>query len=271
MTISAKVVAHSVADNCPELITVLVRYPRIIHSEIMTHRVFSRNASSSRAIPIKKIIQDIIDDPAEPVEWGANQKGMQAGKPLTGWRLWLTRRAWHGAKWAAIYMARLMILAGVHKQVANRILEPWSHINVLISATDWKNFFHLRLDEDADPTVRAVARAIWDAKFQSVPRKLEPGEIHAPFITDDEWEILPQEEITKISTSRNARLSYYQHGSLSVSYEADLALYDRLIDRETIHASPTEHVAWPAPFTTSGNFRGWKQFRKIIPGEAIHG
>jgi len=167
MTITAKVITHSCAAGVPDLITMQCRYPRFIHAEFMTHRVFSRNASSSRAIPIERMIQDVIDDPAMPVAWGSNKPGMQAGVELPHWRV--ARECWLDARDAAVERAKEMMNLGAHKQIVNRLLEPFGHISVVVTATEWDNFFALRCHPDADPTMRALAEAMWDAITASLP------------------------------------------------------------------------------------------------------
>lgn len=176
MTITAKIIADSVSSEGIRLTTFQLRYPRIVHSELMTHRVFSRGASSSRAIPIGRSIAEILRDPAEPVEWGSNKPGMQAGAELSGIRRTLVKLAWHGTKRAAILGARISQWAGAHKQVANRILEPWSHISVVLTSTDFSNWFALRCHPNADPTLKALADAMYHVMEQSVPTSLQPGE-----------------------------------------------------------------------------------------------
>jgi thymidylate synthase ThyX len=160
MTITSTVIADSIADGCPRLTTMQLRYPRFIHSEFMTHRQFSRNASSSRAIPIDRLIQDVIDDPAMPIYWGANKPGMQAGDELeSGHAEWILARD------TAIHHAQRMARMGYHKQIVNRILEPFAHINVLCTATAdaYAHFFALRDHPDAQPEIAALARAMRDA------------------------------------------------------------------------------------------------------------
>ena len=281
MTITVKVIADSVSPEGIRLTTMQLRYPRIIHSELMTHRVFSRNASSSRAIPVKKQIHDIIADAAEPVEWGSAQKGMQAGAPLVGWRLQATRLAWHGSKLCALLGARIALWAGAHKQIANRILEPWSHISVVVTSTDWANWFALRKHEDADPTIRELAALMYGARLVSQPDLLEPGEWHLPYIDDQDRQTCAgdTEDLRKASAARCARVSYLNHDGYRPRMSDDLALYDRLAGSDPKHASPLEHQATPdklwsrnrwAKPDQHGNFRGWRQHRKMVPGEAIY-
>src|ERR1700693_1578480 len=112
MTVSAKIVADSVGQAGQRITTMQLRYPKFIHGEFMTHRVFSRNASSSRAIPVERLIQDVIDDPAMPVFWGKNQKGMQAKEELTGNDLYMAKREWLRARDQAVASARMLAFDG---------------------------------------------------------------------------------------------------------------------------------------------------------------
>ena len=281
MTISAKIIADSVSSEGIRLTTFQLRYPRIVHSELMTHRVFSRGASSSRAIPISRSIKDILRDPAEPVAWGSNKPGMQAGAELTGIRRTLARMAWHGTKRCAILGARVSQWAGAHKQVANRILEPWSHISVVVTSTDYENWFALRCHPNADPTLKALADAMFEARKKSIPLTLQPGQWHLPYITerdrrDHEGDI---EVLKKISAARCARVSYNNHDGRRSTLGEDEKLFEYLVADAPVHASPTEHQATPdkrwsrnrwAKPELHGNFRGWIQFRKTLPGEAVY-
>lgn len=241
MTITAKIVADSTTCDGIRLTTMQLRYPRFIHAEFMTHRVFSRNASSSRAIPVERMIQDVLDDPAMPVHWGKNQPGMQAREehdapidnpfaldftvlepkpPLS------SKEAWLWARDDAIDWARRFAKAGYHKQIVNRLLEPWLHINVVVTATEWDNFFELRLHEDAQPEIHELARQMKLAMDQSYPAVLMPGAWHLPYVTRKDW--TQTYEITglggsrkdidarydllrKISVARCARVSYLTH------------------------------------------------------------
>lgn len=281
MSIDVRIIEDSVSPEDIRLATFQLRYPRIIHSELMTHRVFSRNASSSRAIPVQRQIKAIINDPAEPVEWGSNQKGMQAGDPLTGWRLWLTQLAWHGARHGATACARLAVFAGAHKQVANRILEPWSHISVVLTATDFANWFALRDHKDADPTIRALADRMRRIYNIEAPTLLQPGQWHLPYVHAVERHDLPLEDCLRMSAARCGRVSYLTHEGQKPSVQQDLDLFTRLMGGDPKHASPTEHQGTPdkrwksrnrwAHEDEHGNFRGWRQHRKMIPGEAVQG
>lgn len=292
-TISAKVVADSVCTVSGQRITtMLLKYPRWIHAELMTHRVFSRNASSSRAIPFKRLLTDMLADPAYPIYWGSNQKGMQAGAPLKGWRLAMVKTAWWVGKWTAAGAAWLADKAGAHKQVVNRLIEPFSHITVVVTATQWTNWDALRCHKDAEPHIQDLAYRMKAARLASFPAKLKPGQWHLPFVdTDIEddgdqsyrmWMTLPgdpvngfffisKEEAIKVSVARCARTSYYTHDLKPTTIGADIELHDKLVDAVPLHASPAEHQATPDPYAEArhqwGNFSYWIQYRKTLPGE----
>jgi hypothetical protein len=286
--ISAKVIADSVSPAGVRLTTLQLAYPRFIHAEFMTHRVFSRNASSSRAIPVMKMLRQVWSDPAMPVHWGQNQAGMQARASLQGLKLELARSLWRNAGRVACVFAWAMTKVGLHKQVANRLLEPWQTIHVLVTATEWENFFELRAHPDAQPEIHELALRMQEALSASTPAHKNVGEWHLPYVTEDEmrpggsifefWQS-PGMKFTKehvlhtaraCSMARCARVSFLRHDGLKPKVVEDLDLRARLVDSRPIHASPSEHQAMVAPSPThwSGNFRGWVQHRKLI--EAQH-
>ena len=270
MTITAKLIADSIADGCPRLTTLQLRFPRFILPEFLTHRVFSRNASSSRAIPVKRMIQDVIDDPAMPIHWGANKPGMQAGDELiSGEDIWL------GARDAAVEYASAMCIDGYHKQIVNRILEPFTHANVLVTATDWDNFFALRDHPDAQPEIQALARAMRDAMAGSEPEdksRWPTGfQWHTPYVceNDESWTydmndggFIP----LAVSAARCASVSYKTVDGKPMTVDKALAIYDKLAGSEPKHLSPFEHIARPAPEGGKGcgNFDRWHQWRSDI-------
>ena len=276
MTITAKVVAHSRAADAPDLITLQLRYPRFIHAEFMTHRVFSRNASSSRAIPIERMIQDVIDDPAMPVAWGSNKPGMQAGADLGEAEVREAKQIWLLARNLAVDQARNMVGLNAHKQIVNRLLEPFGHISVVVTATEWDNFFDLRCHPDADPTMRALAEAMrdaiaasdavslnqWHLPYVSQKERWEAGVFHSvPYDADEQFS-----HLAMISAARCARVSYLNHDGSSPDIEKDLTLAKRLL--ESKHMSPFEHQAKVGADRLCGhlwgNFTGWDQHRKMI-------
>lgn len=305
MTITAKVVLDSISEEGVRLTTMELTYPRFIHSEIMTHRVFSRNASSSRAIPVEKMIERIVREPAEPIHWGKNQPGMQANEELPWDTLVQTRKAWLEARDAAVKFAARMHSLGAHKQIVNRILEPFSHITVLVTATEWENFFKLRRHRDAQPEIHELANVMYEAYQASTPRLLQHGEWHLPYVYDDDLDeiikmALNQTQDTmfgqvtlddverattriacRISTARCARVSYLNHDGSNPDLAKDDALFHKLMTAQPPHPSPAEHqatpdrtvhygtvsaIGWENP-QFHGNFVGWQQHRKFFLGE----
>jgi thymidylate synthase ThyX len=284
-----------------------LRYPRCIHAEVLTHRVFSRNSSSSRAIPVKRLIQDVIDDPFIPVHWGKNEPGMQAREehdadigvylPIEAASFGYSReKGWLVARDYAVEFAKAFAESGYHKQLVNRLLEPFAHINVVVTSTQWANFFSLRDHEDAEPHIALLAKAMKEARDASKPDMLKYNEWHLPYIMEEDREWVKNQEIKtisyphvggmddmmliKMSVARCARVSYLTHDGIKPNIENDLKLYDRLVGSIPLHASPAEHQATPdmialhsREFITPelhGNLIGWKQFRKLLPKECVH-
>lgn len=273
--IEAKIVKDSIATG-KRLTTFVLTYPRFIHSEFMTHRVFSRNASSSRAIPVKKQIQMVIDNPAIPLAFTKNKAGMQGGEILSGLEHEIAVNTWLEARDYAVLMATKMMDLEIHKQYANRILEPFAHITVVCTATDFANFFALRYHSMAQPEICELAKQMWEAYSSSQPEELIEGEWHLPFISQKEKNkvvngIISHEDLVKMSVARCARVSYLNHEGKEPSLEEDLKLYDRLLGQLPIHASPAEHQAQVNFLSMrSGNLgEGWIQYRKTLEGENI--
>lgn len=277
--ITAKVIEDSVSEAGVRLTTLQLCYPRFIHAEFMTHRVFSRNASSSRAIPVAKMLEMVRNEPAMPVHWGKNQPGMQAHEELGEYEKNVAQELWMRAARLAAQTAEEMSNLGLHKQVANRILEPFQHIHVVVTATEWDNFYALRAHPDAQPEFHELALAIKAATEASVPKLVELGNWHLPYVTAEERaaNVADPIPLVKASAARCARVSYLKHDGTSPSMEEDLALYDRLVGGVPIHASPVEHQAvpdqenygdmasgnWSQP-ALHGNFTGWIQYRKLV-------
>lgn len=296
MGFEVKIIARSISEAGMPLVTAQFKYPRFIHAEFMTHREFSRNASSSRAIPVKKMIEQVRRDPAMPIHWGANQPGMQADNRLEPEKEAIAQEQWVEAAWNAANIAEAMGYNGLHKQVANRILEPFQWMHVIATTSNTSNFFGLRRHKDAQPEIKLVADMWYEALEESTATLIRKDEWHLPYITANDvvkamqWlkygRIIRSEpskaEIDNllicISAARCARVSYLTHDGAEPSIEQDLALYERLVGAEPLHASPTEHqatpdtlgpVSWEHP-EEHGNLRGWRQFRKMLPGEYIH-
>lgn len=291
MTISAKTIADSITVSGSRITTLQLCYPRFIHAEFMTHRVFSRNASSSRAIPVSKIIEQVRNNPAMPIHWGLNQPGMQANSQIHGLALFKVKDTWREAAITAANLAERMSLLGLHKQVANRILEPFQHIHVVMTATDFDNFFELRDHEDAQPEIHELAIQMKAAMGESIPTILNFGEWHVPYVSREElggfgliqnylrgpegagawndemfWSL-----VCKISAARCCRVSHLKHDGHHSTIEEDLRLCERLIGARPLHASPFEHQATPDTYGMyklfHGNFNGWAQYRKFVEEE----
>lgn len=259
--IYAKVIADSVTGSGNRLTTMEVQMHRFVLSEFNTHRLFSRNSASSRAIPIHKQIEKVIDDPAMPVEWGANKSGMQSETLLDPKIAKKAEKIWMKSSRQAIKNSSKLKKLGVHKQLANRLLEPYMWQTVIVSSTEWDNFFVQRCSELAQPEIRAVAEAMRDAYSKSVPDFLVTGEYHLPYLQRDEWALSDNIKV-KICIARCARVSYLTHDN-SRSVARDLELFDRLLNADPPHWSPMEHVATPASagLNLSGNFDGFAQIR----------
>lgn len=272
MTITAKILADSVhtdyGDAPSRITTFELRYPRFIHAEFMTHRLFSRNSASARAIPIEKMIADVQNDPAMFVFWGRNQKGMQALEEMTSAERDNAWHSWLAARNSAVIHAHRLLGLGLHKQNVNRLLEPWMHITVIATATDFANFYHLRRDPMAQPEMQALAEAMWTAHGASQPVDRtnvdHPRQRwHLPLVTDEERVEFGHDAI-KVCVGRCARVSYLTHDGKR-DPAADIELHDRLM--RSGHWSPFEHAALCNGTRRSGNFVGWEQYRKLLPGE----
>lgn len=263
--ISAKVVAMSVHNYGPLLTTLELRYPRFIHAEFMTHRMFSRNASSSRAIPIKKMIEQVESNPAMPISWGKNRPGMQATEELSAEGIDHASHSWERAAREAAARAYDLQTLGVHKQIVNRILEPFQFITVIVTATEWDNFFKLRLHPDAQPEIQELARVMLEAMDKAPLDAVDLAEWHLPYIDMATWgESLGTAQMC--SVARCARVSYLNHDNTEPNIDADVALHNRL--KESGHMSPFEHVALPVDAEVSNrfyrNYRGWISYRMFV-------
>ena len=270
--ISAQVVAHSAhpLKGGKSLFTLQLRYPRFIHAELMTHRVFSRNASSSRAIPVAKMIEQVRNNPAMPIHWGKNQPGMQAREELNETDKRRVQQAWYDAAIQSSYLAEYMNKCGAHKQVVNRILEPFQFMHVIVTSTEWQNFFELRDHEDAEPNIDELAKTMKRAMLASTPDMLSFGDWHLPYVRKEELKKHGIEICRKLSAARCARVSYLTHDGREPDVEKDIELFERLVGSVPLHASPIEHQATPDPDTWPGtnrhlwgNLSHWVQFRKL--------
>lgn len=288
--IKARIVADSISESGVRIATYELEYPRFIHSELMTHRLFSRNAMSSRAVPVKKMIELVANSPAIPVYWGMNKPGMQADVEHDD--IEACEKAWKYAAKNSSEIASSMSEKGLHKQIVNRLLEPFQMMKTVVTATEFDNFFWLRRHEDAQPEIKELANCMYEAMWVSQPEKLKYGEWHTPYVehkrNEDgslsyvtiDGEQCDAETALKVSASCCAQVSYRV---LDGSVEKAVSIYKRLVESKPVHASPFEHQATPMgcfgrfsdhPAIThidrsgnfwSGNLRGWIQHRQMIP------
>lgn len=320
--IKAEIVAHSKNKQGDELISVLATFPRVILAEVNTHRMLSKNTSSSRAIPFRKMVEAIQTNPFIPIAWQKEHNGMQGSEyfiegrdtiPFTtinGTELYannpleVIESKWLKARDKAVEVAYELNSIRVTKQLSNRLLEPFMWTTMLLTGSKegWDNFFHLRcpsyqmtdmqdnltyyksrkdykkdwrgmlnldkLDEvdwlqnnkgQAEIHMMALAEAIWDAKNESTPKLLKPGEWHIPF--EDKMgnvglgegmhiqSLMAQQHTktirkVKVSTAMAARTSYTVVGEeKEINPETLIGLHDRLIVQQPPHSSPMEHCS----------------------------
>jgi hypothetical protein len=274
----------SVGPFGSRLTTWILTYPRYVHAELMTHRVFSRSSASSRAIPTKKLIERIQNDPVFPAEWGKNQAGMQSYSLLSDNEAELARAVWVQLREQAIDGCLKLHEIGLHKQWANRVIETWMDITVVVSATEFGNWFGLRDTTLAMPDLRDLAHGMRETYRESTPTELKDGEWHLPLTPDidDLRNHYNEKQVCMISSARAARTSYLTHDG-DRDPEEDLDLSARIL--KPGHMAPFEHVgealshanwversteamrAWIFDRVPVGNFWGWTQFRKTLPQE----
>lgn len=265
---TARIIADSVNECGDRLTTFVLTYHRFIHSEFMTHRMLSKNSSSSRAIPVEKMIKLVEQSQVEPLHWGANCKGMSAKTELDDDAQVLARLVWNTARDNAIQSARHMVEIGVHKQIVNRLLEPFSSITVICTGTEYQNFFNQRCHPNAQPEIRALADAMKEAYDASEPEQLKEGEWHLPFIAGEDWVEATdrgyvEADLIKVAIGRCARVSYLNHDGIR-SLSDDTKLYWKLLESKPAHLSPFEHIAIAMPNGKYANFTGWQSYRNIL-------
>lgn len=292
--ISAQVVADSIdwSGNF-RITTYQLHYPRFIHAEFMTHRMFSRNASSSRAIPATSMVDSIRSNRADFVHWGKNQAGMVAHDELSLEATEVAQSLWEQACESALKYSLDLKDLEVHKQIANRVTEPYQHMNVVVTATEYENFFWLRNHPDAQPEIQELAKCMLEARELSIPKVVGFGQWHLPYVTADyinntyfvDGAEVSLETALKVSASACAQVSYRKN---DLSLEKAEKIWNQLIFSTPCHASPVEHQAtptyssvddtvWPEGATHidkegiywSGNFKGWIQHRKLLPNESV--
>lgn len=242
-TIYTKIVKDSISSLGYRITTIQVHYPRLMHADLMTHREFSRNFSGSRAIPTDTVFKGIEEDLVLPLKYLKNRSGMSGDETLKSEKVFkcinIIEKMWKDVKASVTKLDDLEL----HKQHKNRYLEPFQHIDGIITSTNWTNFLNLRLSKEAQPEIEELARCIKNDLAESIPIELSEDEWHLPFILDSEYNAFDVESLKKFSTARCARISYLKHGTEKISHKDDLLLYDRLYKEH--HSSPFEHQARP--------------------------
>lgn len=294
--IKAEVIAKSTCETGFSITTFRLTYPRFIHSELLTMRLASRNSASSRAIPLKRNIEYIRENPAKPIHWGKNQSGMSAQDELDPFSQERAEAVWFSALDNAVVHVEALDEVGLHKQAANRLLEPFVMMNTILTAVDFTNFYYLRRKtkdyDEAQPEIADLAEKMFQASKSVEAEYLKKGEWHLPFIERKENQLqlegvdLTLEQALKVSASICAQVSYRKE-DLSLSKAEKI--WERLITSSRLHASPAEHQATPILLNKgddwrrvkgishcdrdfnywSGNFRGWIQHRKLLTNEAV--
>jgi hypothetical protein len=271
MYYDAKIILDSQCGK-HRLTTMVLTYPRIIHSEVMTHCMFVRNAASSRAIPVEKQIKIVEETPFIPEWFGKAQKGMQAEEEISAHAYKMAVEEWLVARDNAVMKAKFLLSLGMHKNIPNRLLEPFNWITTVLSGTDdaYANFFAQRCHPAAEKHFQKIAYMAQLLYFTSAPRTVDHGYWHTPFILPDEYTTMDVDTRCKVSVARVARVSYRQHDTDKVDVNKDLERYGLLRYSKPMHMSPFSHVATAA---TGGlryaNFTGWIPYRRTIVGEYI--
>lgn len=300
----SKLIADSMSPMGHRLTSFEVCMPRIVLAEFNTHRVFSRNSASSRAIPVEKMLKRVADDPFIPEKWPRNGKGMQDDGFLEGVEAALAREFWlEGREYVVQVVESLLGKAKVHKQVTNRLLEPFLFHTIIVTATEWENAFNLRRDKHAQAEIQKPFNLMFDQYRNSQPVDVDYGQWHLPLVRGNDHGKLLEEQFTtrdiaKISCGRCGRISYLTHDGVR-DPKADVAIVDEKFSKNG-HMSPLEHAARPMfqeeyelftqpaykvlnvdgeerlvpdlegkPRHFCGNVEGWVQFRKLVTGEDV--
>lgn len=285
-----KIVADSVSPSGCRITTFECEYPRYIHAEVMTHRAISRNGRSSRAEPLARVLARAKEDPVQPLVYMYDNTKMRSGEvmPFCGHvdvnepdNKYVPRHllddgdlahlAWHESRRNAIKSFEWMSEAGLHRQYATRILEPYLRIKMILTATDWANFFGLRLSPGVMPEFQQLVVRMGRLFLASVPTPLRPGEWHLPYITNEEKSAYNNTgSLIKASSARCARISYDSLDGKQKSIEEDVELYDTKLNVRPLHATPMEH---PSQCLDDArrvrNFVGWGPWRACMDRDTI--
>ena len=255
---SATVLAATKNARGKRIVTWELVYPRYIHAELMTHRCFSRNAASSRAVPIERMVREVIEAPVFFEEVGLDKPGMSSdGEVRPGVRDGF-RMGWKElGRNVALMVERWSKEYGIHKQVLNRALEPWVRIRTIVTTTETKNFFDLRLDKAAQPEMQVLARCMKESLEHAEKEGIYSNKYHIPYKECFKEEV--PECLFVRSVAACARVSGLRQDGKPTTLEDDLKLFKRLYEKG--HLSPFEHVCFDNGSAVSANLKGWKSLR----------
>lgn len=239
MTDKVQILKDSISPTGSRFTSFLIKFPKCLLAELNTHRMLVRNVGSSRAVPVAKMIESAQNDIFMP-QFTLNQPGMSGVRMTDEETLASARWTWQCALDKQILFVQcLSNELNIHKQHANRLLEPFLQVELVLSGTEWDNFFALRDHPDAQPDFQVIAHEMHEAYNDSIPQELQYGEWHVPFDG-----LMPQDAdlgtCLKIAIARIARVSYQTHDGNHTT-EKDIQLFNRLL--ESRHMSPFEHVA----------------------------
>lgn len=299
---SAIILKDSINKQGDRLTTFRLTYPRIILAELNTHRVYSKNTSSSRAIPVKDNIERIRNDPFIPDQWVKNARGMFSLDYIDN-NLEEIMRLWLEANYIMGDIGKNLAEYELHKQYANRLLEPFMYVDTILTGTDFNNFFYLRTAEDAQPEIQELANCMYEVYSESTPDLLYYGEWHVPYIDtireNDSLTYSINDQIIDIDTAIKIAISccgQVSYRKLNTTIEKALEIYAKFMNNSRLHASPLEHVATPfsdleyesrikvrdllqvelgdnissfdlEKILYKRNFKGWTQYRTLIPND----
>lgn len=266
--VAAKIIADSINQYGNRITTIQLKFPRIILPEFNTHRKFSRNAASTRAIPVKTAVARLRNgEMFIPAKVGSNQPGMVAGEEIPADLKEQFIQEWIAlGNLVADKVEEWNDKFSIHKQVIARALEPWTFSQVVMTSTEFANFEILRIHPTAEPHINDLAICIKEAREASIPvLRTSVNDWHLPYVSELERKEHPIDQLLAFSTARCARVSYLLHDGKIPDSQKDLKLHEDLVGAEPLHASPAEHQAYPSPVQMSvKNFDGWVQYRAVI-------
>lgn len=277
---ACRVIADSVAPTGERATTFEMILWRPMLPENNTYKMTSRNAASSRAIPLRRKtgspgVLDLIEQhPAGPLKWGAEKPGMQSGDELVNGSLSAAKVEWDLAREDAIRHAERMSSIGVHKSIINRLLEPFMWVRLVQTSTDWANMIAQRSNyktDEAQAEIAVMADSVADLLDYHTPNPLSPGVWHLPYLLPEERDELTLDEARAVSAARCARTSYLTF-ERKICTDDDVRLFEKLRAAEPGHFSPMEHQATPLGRLDRplGNLVGYRQFRHVIEDELAH-